>query len=691
MNKPIKPDDLIENIKFKGLGPATVKRLKEKGLKTAEDLLYFFPFKYNELSNFKKISMTKPNENVSLKVKVLSKKYKKSFKKKIPLLEVIASDETGSIKIVWFNQPYLVPMIKQGGEILVFGKTGWRGRDYCMVNPTVKFLDGQSFAELKLGIEPVYSSVEKVSNKFLAKLISFLIDNVMPIDFSFPPELSEKMGFPEKRECFRRIHFPEKLEDVRKIENFDSIWQKALAFEELFEFFLGVFALTKNEDTVKKEPVLIDEKLRGEIESFLPFKLTDEQKRVVENIFDVFKSGKRLVRLVQGDVGSGKTIVSLIAAYPFLRQGKQAAFMAPTEILAKQHYKTVSSLLKKAGIPVFLLTGSTPQKEKTKILSGLESGIIRFIVGTHALIQDNVAFKNLEIIIIDEQHRFGVEQRQALMKKGNHPHILSLTATPIPRTLAMTLYGHYDYDAIKSKPPGRKEVKTIIKKRENDFEVYKFVYKMAKLKGIQSYFVYPLIDESDSLDLSSATEKFKELSETFFKDLKVALVHGKMKPSERDLIMERFKRGEIHILFSTTVIEVGVDVPNANIMVIENAERFGLSQLHQLRGRIGRGEEQAYCFLIVENLGENAYKRIKIMGKTSDGFKISEQDLKIRGPGEFLGTRQSGLPDFRVADIFRDGDILEIARREAKEYVYSGKADFFNSEKWKDKFGKALV
>ncbi len=684
-------DDLIEDIIFKGLGPATIKRLKLKGLKTVEDLLYFFPIKYNEMSNFKKISETRPEEKVSIKVKIRSKKFKRSFKRKIPMLEAIASDESGNIKLIWFNQPYLVPMIKSGAEIIVFGKTTWKNNNYCMVNPVVKFLDAEGFSSLKLEIEPVYSSIEKVSNSFLKKLVSFVILNTFPLDFIFPDELKEKFNFPDKRECFSNIHFPKSIEEVRKIENYSSIYQEALIFEELFEFFLGVFALTKKEDTVKKDPVLIDDKLKREMDSILPFKLTEEQKRVLNGIFKVFERGERLVRLVQGDVGSGKTIVSVLASFPFLKRGEQVALIAPTEILAAQHYRTIESLLKKAGIPVFLLTGSTPKKEKSKIYSGLESGIIKFVVGTHALIQPEVNFKNLQFVIIDEQHRFGVEQRQSLVEKGKHPHILSLTATPIPRTLAMTLYGHYDYDAIKSKPPGRKEVKTIIKKSENAYEIYNFVYKMAKLNKVQSYFVYPLIDASDALELASATEKFEELSKTYFRDLKVAMVHGRMRPQEKEDIMNRFKSGEIDVLFSTTVIEVGVDVPNANIMVIENAERFGLSQLHQLRGRIGRGGEQAYCFLIVDKLGEKAYKRIKIMSKTSDGFLIAEQDLKIRGPGEFLGTRQSGLPDFKIADILRDSKLLEKAREYAREYVYQGKVELKDSKKWKEKFGKALV
>ncbi len=687
----IKETDPIEAVKFKGLGEATLKRLKSKGLKTVEDILYFFPINYNELSNFKEIAHTKPDERVSLKVKVMSKQFKKTYRKRIPVLEVIASDKSGSIKLVWFNQPYLAPMIKTGAEIIVFGKTTWKNREYMMTNPIVRFLDAKSFGELKLEIEPVYSTIERVSQQFLRKLICHIILKTYPLEFAFPEELRKKLDFPDKRECFRRIHFPETISDVRKIETFSSIYQKALIFDELFEFFIGVFGLTQREDEVKKEVIRIDEGMWKEMLSLIPFQLTDEQKRVLNNIYSVFSEGRRLVRLLQGDVGSGKTVVSVLSAYPFLKKGYQVALIAPTEILAIQHYNTINSILKKAGIPVFLLTGSTPKKEKQKIYSGLEAGVVKFIVGTHALIQEEVRFNNLQMVIIDEQHRFGVEQRQALVEKGNYPHILSLTATPIPRTLAMTLYGHYDYDALKGKPPGRKEVKTIIKKRANDGEVYDFVYKMAKLKRVQSYFVYPLIDPSDKLELSSATEKFEELSKTYLRDLKTAMIHGKMKPKEKEEIMERFKKGEIDVLFSTTVIEVGVDVPNASIMVIENAERFGLSQLHQLRGRIGRGDKEAYCFLIVDKLGETSYKRVKIMSKTSDGFLIAEQDLKIRGPGEFLGTKQSGLPDFKIADILRDGKLVELARSYARDYVYSGKVEFKMSEKWKKRFGKALV
>jgi ATP-dependent DNA helicase RecG len=608
------------------------------------------------------------------------------------MTEVLASDSSGNIIIIWFNQPYLKNVIKTGMELLIYGKILIGRQGLTVTNPTFTILNSSNFNENLLSIEPNYSSVDKVTNKFFQNLTKYLIDNTNPLHYLFPSHIIEKYNFFEKRESFRQIHYPKSSQDVVKIENFNHIAQVSLIFEEFFIFFLGVYALKQKLNTIKKEKIAISNKDIKEYLSLLPFTLTNEQMRVLTAIYNSLKQGERLVRLVQGDVGSGKTVVALMSAMPFLKQGKQVAFLAPTEILANQHFQTINAILKPANISVALLTGSMKQKEKRKIIAGLENGMLPIVIGTHALIQDTVVFNKLEFVIIDEQHRFGVEQREALIKKGNFPHILSLTATPIPRTLAMTLYGHYDYDAIKSKPPGRKEVNTIVKKRENAYQVYDFVYKMAKTKKMQSYFVYPLIEESETLDLENATDSYKNLSSSVFKDLKTALVHGKMKPDEKDTIMNKFKNGEIDILFSTTVIEVGVDVANANIMVIENAERFGLSALHQLRGRIGRGETQGYCFLIVEKLkGENSYKRIMIMNKTNDGFKIAEKDLEIRGPGEFLGTKQSGLPDFKIADIMRDKETMELARKEAKEIIINGNYKLLNQNEWQQRFGKTLI
>ncbi len=682
----------IEDIAYKGLGPVTKKKLKNKGLKKVIDFLYNFPLSYADKTKLKKISETKPGETVSLHVRIKTKHHKVTYQKRMAMTEALATDNTGNIVIIWFNQPYLKNVIKTGMELLIYGKLLIGRQGLTMTNPTFTVLTSNNFNRNLLSIEPNYSSVEKVTNKFLQNLTKYFIEKTNPLHYFFPSYILEKYNFPEKRDAFKEIHYPKSSQDIVKIENFNHTAQISLIFEEFFIFFLGVYALKQKLSTIKKQEVKISDKDIKYYLSLLPFTLTNEQMRVLTSIYHSLEQGERLVRLVQGDVGSGKTVVALMAAMPFLKNKKQVAFLAPTEILANQHYQTISKILEPAKIPVALLAGSMKQREKKQIVSGLKNGMLPIVVGTHALIQESVEFQNLEFVIIDEQHRFGVEQREALVKKGNYPHILSLTATPIPRTLAMTLYGHYDYDAIKSKPPGRKDVKTIVKKRENAYQVYDFVYQMAKTKKMQSYFVYPLIEESEALDLENATDSYKNLSSSVFKDLKTALVHGKMKPDEKDEIMNKFKNGEIDILFSTTVIEVGVDVPNANIMVIENAERFGLSALHQLRGRIGRGDTQGYCFLIVEKLkGENSYKRIMIMNKTNDGFKISEKDLEIRGPGEFLGTKQSGLPDFRIADIMRDKEVMELARKEAKEVIINGNYQLLDQKEWQQRFGKTLI
>jgi len=692
MTNPIGIYTNLDDIIFKGLGPVTKKNLKDKGLKKVVDFLYYFPIGYADKTKLKKISETKPGELVSLHVTVKSKNHRKTYPKRIFMSELLTSDDTGNIVLIWFNQPYLKNTIKTGMELLVFGKMLIGRQGLTMTNPSFKILNSTNFNSQLLSIEPNYSSINKVTNNFISKFISYLLKNTFPLNYLFPEYILDKYNFCEKREALINIHNPNDSTEIHLIENFQSNSQKALIFEEFFIFFLGVFALKQSLNTIKKEKLFINEKELNEYKALLPFSLTNEQNRVLNSIYESIKKGQRLVRLVQGDVGSGKTVVALLSALPFLTQGKQAAFIAPTEILANQHFNTISELLASSKIEVALLTGSTKPKDKKIIGANLKSGTIKLVVGTHALIQKTVEFNNLDFVIIDEQHRFGVEQRESLIKKGNHPHILSLTATPIPRTLAMTLYGQYDYDAIKSKPPGRKEVDTIVKKRANAYQVYDFVYKMAKTKKMQSYFVYPLIEESETLNLENATDNFKELSKTVFKDLKTSLVHGKMKPEEKDSIMNQFKKGDIDILFSTTVIEVGVDVANANIMVIENAERFGLSALHQLRGRIGRSEEQGYCFLIVDQLkGENSYKRIMIMNKTNDGFKISEKDLEIRGPGEFLGTKQSGIPNFRIADIMRDKEIMDFARNEAREVIYNGNYKLLDKQQWEQRFRKTLI
>ncbi len=688
----ISPYLKLEDLKLRGLGPATVKRLAAKGLVRVDDVLYFFPIHYNDLTVRKEIGELQFGEKATLRVRLNSRQHRMARNRRLAITEAVVSDKSGSLLVTWFNQPYLSKTLKTGMELLLYGKLEIGRNGPGMINPTFRILDPKALLEQGPAIEPVYSSVERVSNRFLQGLARICVEGALPCSFQVPEDLIAGRGFPDKRACLKGIHFPADSAQVRAVESFTSPFQLALVYEELFLFFAGILAVRRKLVATKKESVTVNEREKQAMLALLPFQLTGEQHRVLKEIYRELAAGRRLVRLVQGDVGSGKTVVALLAAMPFFSRGGQAAFMAPTEILAEQHFKTLSTLLAGSGVEVRLLTGSTRTKEAREIRKGLADGTIALVVGTHALIQPAVRFKKLDFAIIDEQHRFGVEHREMLVRKGAAPHILSLTATPIPRTLAMTVYGQYDYDAIREMPKGRKPVQTVVKKEENIGEVYEFVGKMVKAKGLQAYFVFPLIEESEALDAKSAEMVYEELKDGYFRELRTALVHGRVKTDERKKTMDAFKEGKIDILFATTVIEVGVDVANANIMVIHNAERFGLSQLHQLRGRIGRGKDKSYCFLVVKELkGDTAYRRVRMMVRTSDGFQIAEEDLKIRGPGEFLGTRQSGMPSFRVADIMRDRDVVQMARKDALKAIDEGRTDFLSSEEWQDRFGKSLV
>ncbi len=690
--KGISPYLKLEDLKLRGLGPVTVKRLAAKGLFRVEDVLYFFPIHYNDLTVRKRIEDLSYGETATLHVRLNSKQHRMARNRRLAITEAVVSDGTGSLRITWFNQPYLSKTLKTGMELLLYGKFE-RGRNGPgIINPTFQVLDPKTLLDTRPTIEPVYSAVERVSNRFLQGLARTCIEGVLPCNFQVPEDLISARGFPDKRSCFKHIHFPEDSAAVRAIESFSSPYQLALVYEELFLFFAGILAVRRKLTATRKEPVIVDETELRKMLALLPFKLTDEQQRVLNEIYRELAAGRRLVRLVQGDVGSGKTVVALLSAIPFLTRGGQAAFMAPTELLAEQHYNTLKALLVGTELEVRLLTGSTGARATREIRKGLAEGTLPLVVGTHALFQAEVIFRKLDFVIIDEQHRFGVAHREELVRKGESPHILSLTATPIPRTLAMTLYGQYDYDAIRALPSGRKPVQTVVKKEDNIHEVYAFVEKMVRAKGLQAYFVFPLIEESELMDLKSAETTYEDLKNGFFRGFRTALVHGRVKNEERRRAMDAFKAGEIDILFATTVIEVGVDVANANIMVIHNAERFGLSQLHQLRGRIGRGSDKAYCFLMVKELkGDTAYRRVRMMEQTTDGFQIAEEDLKIRGPGEFLGTRQSGMPSFRVADVMRDRDVVQMARKDAAKAINEGRTDFLTPEEWRDRFGKSLV
>jgi ATP-dependent DNA helicase RecG len=588
--------------------------------------------------------------------------------KKSKRLEVAIQDGTGIIKGVWFRgASYFKRIFKEGDLIAFFGQAKRYGKSITIAHPEVDKLSEEGDVSNFSKIVPIYPSNKEFSKTRLTnKIISGWIETILnkiTIDEYLPESLIKEMKFPSRTEAYRMMHFPEDhSEHKRALERFK--------FEELFLFELSM----------EKIHHTIEERKSGHIftktgnytssyfNELIPFDLTDGQKSSLSDIKNDVRSGKQMNRLIQGDVGAGKTIIAIGSMLMALDNGFQAAFLAPTEILAEQHYRTLSEHLKGLDINVRLLVGGQNSKLRMDILTDLEGGGCQIVVGTHAIIQQDVRFHKLGLAVIDEQHRFGVKQRAELLNKGFHPHILVMSATPIPRSLAMTVYADLDISIIQGLPAGRKKIKTAIRSNKKRDGVYDFLESEIQ-NGGQAYVIYPLVEESEALDLKDATAGFEKLKKRF-PDLKIGLLHGRMKSDEKDQVMKSFIANEIQILVSTTVIEVGVDVPNASVMIIEHAERFGLSQLHQLRGRIGRGERQSYCILMPDvKVSKAGAFRLKTMEETNDGFKIAEADLKLRGPGDFLGTKQSGLPDFKVADIVEDQFILAQAKEKAKELI----------------------
>ncbi|MBI5417818.1 ATP-dependent DNA helicase RecG, partial [Candidatus Poribacteria bacterium] len=583
------------------------------------------------------------------------------------IYKIIVGDDFGFIEAVWFNQPYLKKIISKDSKIILVGKIEYNNYHRMQINsPEYEMLDEDedtNKSENMGRIVPVYDLTESITQKFLRKTISSMLDQYISLlKDILPDELRTKYSLPAITVAIREIHFPTNFSNLKKA-------QERMVYEE---FFMLELALGKRRSGIKITPGIsfnIQPSLvTGFIQS-LPFTLTNAQKKVLDEIFADMKSNRPMQRLLQGDVGSGKTIVAACAMIVSCANGYQSAIMAPTEILAEQHYHTLSSLLCNTPLKVALLVSKIKKSAKNEIDEGIRDGKINIIIGTQALIQEKVDFYKLGFVVIDEQHRFGVIQRTKLMQKGLNPDLLVMTATPIPRTLALTLYGDMDVSIINELPPGRTPILTKWSNESKRDAIYDFMRKHI-IEGRQVYIVYPLIEESEKIDLKAATVMAEHLSKDIFPELKVALLHGKMKSDEKETIMRDFKDKKINILVSTTVIEVGIDVPNATIMLIEHAERFGLAQLHQLRGRIGRGQHKSYCILLTgKMLSEEGVKRLKILTQTNDGFRIAEEDLLIRGPGEFVGTRQHGLPEFRFANIVRDGEILTRARNDAFEII----------------------
>ncbi|MFU2416924.1 ATP-dependent DNA helicase RecG [Peptacetobacter sp. AB800] len=646
-----------ESIQYvKGIGPKKAEKLNKLGIYTIKDLLYYFPRQFEDRSIIKKIAQLEDEEKVTVKALITNiESY--TPKKGMTITRIDVKDDTGFAKLTFFNREYIKNTFRVGDSILAFGKVKKNGRFVELNSCELEYLSASPKNIEKL--VPVYPLSYGVTNKDIMNTVRMVFESKdIKIPEYMPEYILKKYRLCGIEYAIKNIHFPKDKESLK-------IALYRLIFEELLVLQLGLF-MYKGGSSDEKGILFKRNQRLDEVLKSLPFSLTRAQNRALNEIIDDMCSEKVMNRLVQGDVGSGKTVVALLALAECVFNGYQGALMAPTEILAQQHYESFTETFEDIGINVELLTGSVTKKQKEGILQRAKDGEIDILIGTHALIEDNVEFKNIGLVITDEQHRFGVRQRGKLSSKGESPDILVMTATPIPRTLALILYGDLDISIIDELPPGRQPIETIAVEKKKRGKVYNSLVRREVDKGRQVYIVCPLVEESETLDITSATETAEEIKRDFFPDLRVGLLHGKMKPSEKDTIMTAFKNHELDILVSTTVIEVGVNVPNSTLMIIENAERFGLAQLHQLRGRVGRGKHQSYCVLIYGSNSEVCRKRMNIMEETNDGFKISEKDLEIRGPGEFFGTMQHGVPELKVANLFKHMKILKTVQQEAR-------------------------
>ena len=672
---------------LKGVGPRKAADLKKVGLNTVEDLLFRFPRRYEDRSKLQKIISLRPGMTAAITGKVLNAGLAQTRRPGFRLFSALVQDDSGQIQAVWPNQAFLKDVIRSQQRIVLFGKVEvWGSRGLQITDPEFEIIKdvtsgtagtagtADSDAQLHTGrIVPVYERTGMVTTNMQRRYVWQALEQAPRDGFDpVPDDILKRERWPGRMDALWQSHFPSSDTPIDQLNNFMTPAQRRLAFEDFFVFQTGLALRRQENAQVRKRLVCtVDDRIRQRARDVLPFKLTTGQREALAEIVADMQQSWPMQRLLQGDVGAGKTIVAILAAVVAMENGFQVAVMAPTEILAEQHYRTVVKVLNAKPYRVALLSGRVTAATRRELLPAIERGEINLVVGTQALVQEHVKFKSLALVVIDEQHRFGVVQRGTLAGKGENPDVLVMTATPIPRTLALTECGDMEVSVIRGLPPGRQPVKTIVRPDSRRDEAYAMMREEIR-RGRQVYVIYPLVEESEKIDLKAATAMANEIARVF-PEFNVALLHGRMKGDDKEAVMRRFLAGELNILVSTTVVEVGVDVPNATLMVVEHAERFGLSQLHQLRGRIGRGEHASTCVLLYQApWSDDARERLKAMADTSDGFVIAERDLRLRGPGDFFGTRQHGVPMLRAGDLMRDADLLERAFEEARTRVENG-------------------
>ncbi len=677
--------------------------LEAKGLRTVEDLIHYAPFRYEDRSNVKTVRELAPGEMATVLAEVRSTKMSGFKRRNLGLFQATFTDASRAVLAgKWFHGGYLMDVFVPGMKVALYGKVEFDSYsgELTMMHPEYEMLsdDEDGDSSLHTGrVVPIYEAAGKITTRLFRTLIHKIFQEASPVEDAMPRHILDRIKLPDRWTALRDLHFPPQDSDLRLLNAFRSPAQYRLILEEFFWLECGLELKRAKARLYPGIAFGLTDRVRERIKEMLPFKPTGAQKRVLGEIAKDMSAAHPMYRLLQGDVGSGKTLVAAEAAIIAIENGYQVAVLAPTEILATQHFFYFKKLFNKLGYVTILLTGSVTARDKLQLKKLIAAGLVHVVIGTHALLEPDVEFKQLGLAIVDEQHRFGVEQRQKLMEKGSHPDVLVMTATPIPRTLALTVYGDLDVSIIDEMPPGRQPIVTKHVTEDRIEQVYSFLKKQIDL-GRQAYVVYPVIEESEAQAMKAAQKMHEHLSKIVFPDLRVGLLHGKLSSDEKEAAMDKFQRGETQILVATTVMEVGVDVPNATVMVIEQAERFGLAQMHQLRGRVGRGAEQSYCILVTGKLNDTGRERIRTLVESGDGFYIAEMDMKLRGMGEFFGTKQSGMPALQIGNILRDADILEIARNEAAAFVANPpsedelkRAVAFIREHWQRRYGLVQV